>query len=198
MQSNPFVYTKPGAFETGEMLTAIVARKESERLAGNGIFWWGVGNSLGPRLAREAQAAGGTLPLLFLIPKRPTPARREDAEPDFEFHWTKWQDAGGEIAQVPSYAHVISRGDEEKRRHYALVCRSQIPIRFDKNGPSFDLQQCVTAAGKAPGTSQVTALVWGDPTASPAAGGYSVVFKASLIYPWQATLVAFNKRPLGR
>ena len=196
MPSGPFVYTKPGAFETGEMLTNIIARKEAERLAGKGTFWWGVGNSLGSRLTKEAQAAGGILPLLFLVPKRPTIARREDVAPAFEFHWTRWQADDGKTASVPSHAHVISRGDENKRKHYALVCRSETPLTFDTNGPTFDLRQCTTATGKAPGSSQVTALVWGDLNQPQPAGEYHIVFKASLIYPWQATLIAFNQKPL--
>ena len=41
-----FVWTKMGV-ESGEDLAKIIRRKESERIAGRGIFWWGIGNSLG-------------------------------------------------------------------------------------------------------------------------------------------------------
>lgn len=35
--------------ESGQTLNAIVARKEKERLAGAGVFFWGVGNALSLR-----------------------------------------------------------------------------------------------------------------------------------------------------
>jgi hypothetical protein len=51
-----FVWTKMGV-ESGEKLEQIVRRKEAERVKGNGQFWWGVGNSLGPAV-RDAARAG--------------------------------------------------------------------------------------------------------------------------------------------
>jgi hypothetical protein len=197
--SIPFVYTKPGAFETGEGLSDILIRKEAERIANGNIFWWGVGNSLGVRLRETAETAGGTLPLLFLVPKKPTPAKSKDIRPIFEFHWTKWQSSDGRIIEIPPSIRVISRGDEDKKRHYALVCQSGEPLIFNPNGPVFDPQLCNTAPGgkKSPGTSQVTALVWGDPTAPNSTGAYRLAFRATLVHPWQAILVAYHLKRLG-
>jgi hypothetical protein len=194
--STPFVYTKPGAFETGEGLSNIIVRKEAERVANSNVFWWGVGNSLGSRLAETARVAGGTLPLLFLVPISPTPASPEDTNPEFEFHWTKWQDFDGALKTVPPAVRVISRGNDEKRKHYALVCRSETSLKFAPSGTMFDLQLCRTANDKAPGSSQVTALVWGDSDGGHSNGKYQIAFRATLVYPWQATLVAHNRRRL--
>jgi hypothetical protein len=49
-----FVWTKMGA-ESGEGLAQIVRRKEGERVAGRGIFWWGIGTSLGPAVPDRAR-----------------------------------------------------------------------------------------------------------------------------------------------
>jgi hypothetical protein len=49
---NPMTEHRPAAFvwtkiqaEAGETLDRILGRKELERLAGNGSFWWGIGES---------------------------------------------------------------------------------------------------------------------------------------------------------
>jgi hypothetical protein len=61
-----FVWTRMGV-ESGEGLEQIVRRKEAERVEGNGQFWWGIGNSLGPAVRNAAREAGGRLPVLFSI-----------------------------------------------------------------------------------------------------------------------------------
>jgi hypothetical protein len=193
MALTSFVLTKPGV-EAGERLADIVTRKEAERIAGKNIFWWGVGNSLGPALRDAAKAAGGTLPVFFLVNKKPAPPRAHDVAPSSTFRWTKWEDWDGKIVSVPSYARVTSRGDEDKRSHYALVCHSEGPIVFEQNGGSFDPLLCKTGSGKRPGSSQVTALLQGDVNAPEHRnGGHRIVFKATLVAPWQARLVTFEK-----
>lgn len=61
-----FVWTKMGV-ESGEGLEQIVRRKEAERVAGNGQFWWGIGNSLGPAVREAARAQRGRVPVLFSV-----------------------------------------------------------------------------------------------------------------------------------
>lgn len=39
-----FVWTKMGV-ESGGVLTQIILRKEAERIAGDGNFWWGISNN---------------------------------------------------------------------------------------------------------------------------------------------------------
>jgi hypothetical protein len=113
---NAFVWTKMGV-ESGEGLAQIVRRKEVERIAGRGIFWWGIGNSLGPAVRDNARAQGGTLPVLFsTMLGRP---KHVDESPDMVWRWTVWEDEHGRIHDVPAYVKVISRGETSKQRHYA-------------------------------------------------------------------------------
>jgi hypothetical protein len=192
MTDAPFVLTKPG-IEAGESLADIVVRKESERLAGKGTFWWGIGSSLGSAISKAAQGAGGKLPLIFVLNNRPSPPKKHDVSPTQVFRWAKWQDWNGSIHDIPTFAHVTSRGHELKNAHYALVCYSEMPIVFDVKGPAFDPALCRTALGKRPGSSQVTALVWGDlNTADHKLGQYRIAFRAMLISPWQAKLVSYR------
>ena len=190
--NSAFVFTKPGT-EAGETLASIVARKEKERVAGNGIFWWGVGTSLGPALRKAAMEAAGELPILFVVHTTPARPKQHDKSPARVFMWTKWEDWDGATHDVPAHAVVTSRGDDLKRGHYALVCKSDHPLTFDTRGPAIDLACCKTALGKSPGTSQVTALVWGDPDAPDhRQGAYRVLFRARLVAPWQAKLVGYR------
>jgi hypothetical protein len=191
--SPPFVLTKPGA-EAGERLTDIVTRKEAERLAGEkNTFWWGIGSSLGAAVRNAAEDAGGTLPIIFLVNKNPPPPKAHDVAPSQTFRWTKWQGWDGAIYDIPVWTKVTSRGDENKRGHYALVCYSESPIAFDPNGPSFDPLLCKTALGKHPGSSQVTALLWGNMSAPQHRNGkYRILFRAMLVRPWQVRLVDYR------
>ncbi len=59
-----FVWTKMGV-ESGEGLEQIVRRKEAERVEGNGEFWWGIGNSLGPAVRDAARARRQAARALF-------------------------------------------------------------------------------------------------------------------------------------
>ena len=192
MTDPPFVLTKPG-IEAGGSLVDIFARKEAERVAGRNIFWWGIGSSLGPAVCKAAQDAGGKLPVVFALNTRPSRPKEHDVSPARVFRWTKWQDWNGSIRDVPAFARVTSRGHKLKRAHYALVCYSEKPITFDLNGPAFDPSLCRTALAKRPGSSQVTALVWGDLNAADhKRGQYRIAFRATLVSPWQAKLVSYR------
>ena len=183
MANAPFVLTKPG-IEAGESLADIVARKEAERIAGRNIFWWGIGSSLGTAVCIAAQGVGGKLPVVFALNTRPSRPKEHDVSPAQVFRWTKWQDWNGSIYDIPAFANVTSRGHELKRTHYALVCYSEKPITFEANGPAFDPSLCNTALGKQPGSSQTTALLWGDLNAAGhRQGQYRIAFRATLISP---------------
>jgi hypothetical protein len=192
-QDAVFVFTKPGT-EAGESLIDIAARKEAERIAGKNVFWWGVGSSLGDDLSAAAQKAGGALSLIFIAHDRPSPSKPEDLNPARVVRWTKWKTRDGRIADVPAFAKVTSRWDDKKRLHYALVCISDAPLSLDSNGPRFDPLLCKTfAKERAPGTSQVTALVRGnlsDPRHQD--GRYRILFRARLVVPSQARLVEYR------
>jgi hypothetical protein len=180
-----FVWTKMGV-ESGEGLDQIVRRKEAERASGRGIFWWGIGSSLGPAVREDARAQGGTLPVLFS--KMLGRAKPVDESPGSVWRWTGWEDENGRVHDVPARVKVISRGDPSKKKHYALVCCSDVPIALAPGGPRFDPMLCRTHAGKAPGSSQVTALLLGSPEKHPE-GPYEVCFRATLVEPWAVKLV---------
>jgi hypothetical protein len=148
-----FVWTKMGV-ESGEGLEQIVRRKEAERVEGNGDFWWGMGNSLGPAVRDAARAQGGKLPVLFSVmlgkPRAP------DSAPEMIWLWTGWEDEAGRIHAIPPHAKVISRGAAAKDRHYALVCHSDAPLALARGGERFDPARCRTLSGKVPGASLAT------------------------------------------
>lgn len=156
-----FVWTKIGA-EAGESVSDIIARKESERTAGGGTFWWGVGTSLGPALRVEAQCARGTIPILFCeMLGRP---QRHDVSPASTVRWARWRD-------------------------WKTSCHSQSKIEINRSGQQFDPRNCRTVpGGKIPGDSQNTAHRDGDFRQSHPNGRYRIAFVANLVSPWQATL----------
>lgn len=168
---NPFEAALPAAFvwtkmqaESGQGLADIVRRKELERAAGGGQFWWGVGNALGDNLLRlvaRALAQEAAPSVLFSIMRgRP---KREDAAPDAVLLWTAYLDEAGRIAPLPGHVLVTSRGSTaagDKRRHYALVCRSEQPLRLEMLG-ALEARHYRNLGSAAPGVgaSQVTAVV---------------------------------------
>jgi hypothetical protein len=154
-----FVWTKMQA-EAGQSLEEIVHRKELERLAGGGIFFWGVGNALGNNLTRLL-ARDPTPSILFSIMKGKP--RRADVSPSGVLIWTSYVDSGGRLQPLPSHALVLSRSVTalaEKRRHYALVCESSTPLRLGRLG-GLNSAHFRNLGSSAPsiGSSQVTAVI---------------------------------------
>ena len=146
--------------EAGQTIKSIVARKERERLAGNGHFLWGVGNA--PAVTIKALVRlGQRIPVVFSLMKtNPMPI---DASPARILIWRKYIDAHGMEKHLPDNALVTSRGDSPKGPksvHYALMCRSDVPLRL-KSGAPFDHRayRNATGTGAPVGRSQVTALL---------------------------------------
>lgn len=146
--------------EAGQDLARIIARKEAERVAGEGLFFWGVGNapsSLIPSLAK----CGVEVPIVFSVMKsRP---KRSDVAPSGVVVWNGYVDARGVERPVPNHALVLSRRDSPsgpKKAHYALMCFSAEPLTISRGEP-FDHHAFCNASGRgAPvGASQVTALL---------------------------------------
>jgi hypothetical protein len=146
--------------EAGQELTAIMARKELERLAGDGLFFWGVGNAPSRAVGQLARI-GHEIDVLFSVMKsRP---KAVDSKPGELVIWRRFIDAHGVEQPMPPHALVTSRGKTRsgtKRSHYALVCRSERPLTLSDFG-SFDPSAYRNVSGKgAPvGASQVTALL---------------------------------------
>jgi hypothetical protein len=190
MAVSVFIWTKIGT-ETGENIADIIDRKEGERSKG-GVFWWGIGTSLGPAVRDEAQKSGGSIPIIF-CEMLGTP-QTHDVSPTSKVRWTKWRDWDGSEADIPYFVLVKSRGEDRsgkrKDKHYAVVCRSDNKLRLNPNGQLFDPRNCRTISGKLPGDSQNTALLSGDITQSHRNGRYRIAFAAMLVRPWQVILLS--------
>ena len=147
--------------ESGQSLDDILRRKEYERQAGEGVFFWGVGNA--PSTMTSALARMGVrIPAIFSIMKsRPKPV---DIAPEKVVVWRQFIDASGRAAPIPESSLVTSRADSAKgvkTHHYALVCHSERPLMLNSPAPVFDPTQYRNAGpnGGEIGNSQVTALL---------------------------------------
>lgn len=146
--------------EAGQGLNAIITRKERERRAGNGVFFWGVGNAPAGAIIPLARLRL-PVPVVFSIMK--SKPKAVDLEPSRIVVWRQYVDEHGIQRPLPSNALVTSRADSAggiKSRHYALICHSDAPLML-KYGVPFDPAafRNVGGAGSPVGASQVTALL---------------------------------------
>ena len=181
--TDQFIITRMGV-EAGESLERIVARKDAERAAGNGEFWWGIGTSLGRAGLQSGKTHRGGLPVLFA--KMRSKPKRIDIAPDDVFVWTHWETLEGR-GEIPQHVVITSRGVAAKSRHYALPCSSDTSITLDGQH-RFDPELCRTANGRVMGGSQNTALLNGSPYGH-ATGKYAIAFEATLSAPYCPKLV---------
>lgn len=182
---NPLSVTRPYLCwtrmqsEAGQGLEEIIARKEAERQAGTGLFFWGVGNAPATAIRTLARCEIA-VPVIFSIMKsRPKPA---DVAPEATVAWTRFIDAHGVERPLPDHVLVTSRRDSAggpKQTHFALMCFSEEPLEL-RRGTSFDHCAYRNAGGLgAPvGASQVTALL--QQLREPATGSYEVNLQAML------------------
>lgn len=166
--------------EAGQPLDQIVARKELERQAGQGLFCWGVGNA--PASLIGSLARSGT-PVTVIFSKMKGKARLEDSRPKRVLLWRRFTDLNGDERELPTNVIITSRGDTkttEKKRHYALMCFSAEPLSV-KHGVPFDpsAYRNASGAGGTIGFSQVTALLR-RATFSNNTGSYEANFTARL------------------
>lgn len=154
-----FCWTKMQA-ESGQSLELIVRRKELERLNGQGVFYWGIGNALGPSVTELLSRTANPEVLFSVMRAKPKP---QDVCPTSLFLWTASLDEDNELQPLPPHVLVLSRGDTAsgaKHRHYALVCHSEEALSPSSLG-SLDLahfRNLGGAKGKV-GHSQVTANI---------------------------------------
>lgn len=183
-----FCWTKMGV-EAGQDLRSIIRRKELERQAGDGVFVWGIGNSLGPTI-REVSNPGEKIPVLFSpIHSKP---RTVDVRPAALVLWLSYLDEAGRLCPLPKHSLVTSRADDlsigNQKRHYALLCRSSHSL-LEESSQEVDFNElCNAATNKGLGFSQVTALVRRSPRRQGEGiqGGrrYQVPFMAELFAPY--------------
>ena len=150
--------------ESGQALGRIIERKEAERRAGKGVFFWGIGNPLGDRVAALARSVEHPQVLFSIMRSRP---KQIDAAPTEVLLWTLFIDERGSVRPLPDHVVVVSRGSGEGRAklaHYALVCRSLQPLQLRPRG-ELNLSAFRNLGSKNPrvGNSQVTAVLERQP-----------------------------------
>jgi hypothetical protein len=185
-----FCWTRFGT-EAGQSVQQIFARKEQERVANGGMFFWGIGNAIGPSM--HALVRQTTSPEVVFSPIQ-CPAKREDASPSSVVAWTEAQAFSGEDYRLPERSLITSRFDalRPKPRHYALVCFSETPIAVESSSEHVHFAALRNLLTSRPvGASQVTAVVQLEAKAEHAgACSYQVAFRAQLVPPYLVSLRA--------
>ena len=177
----PLVWSKMEA-EFGEGLHSIILRKEIERLAGGGMFFWGIGNPI-----RMPPGMDGSEQVPVLFSRMISPPKDIDLNPSAVVVWRAYFDPSGRKIELPPHTLVVSRAFTSKRlkrNHYALVCRLYEALSLRPRRP-FDPSAYRNAGGKGGqiGYSQVTALVRRVKQESLDAK-YSVDMQAVSIFPF--------------
>lgn len=181
-----FCWTRFGP-EAGESVDQILARKETERIGGGGIFYWGIGNAVGPGI--EALVAAVRDPEVLFSPITTSP-RQVDVAPSSTVQWLSGRGLSGEPVEIPRTACVTSRWDAARPNaaRYALVCASDEALGLADHGEfRFDALRNLRSSA-AVGASQVTAVV------RRGEGGtgrrYAVALRAKLVWPFVVRLLA--------
>lgn len=141
--------------EAGEGLARIVRRKDMERRAGDGLFFWGVGNAPSRAIPALAKAAAAIDVFFSVMKSRP---KAHDVSPARVLIWRHYVDAEGTVRLIPRNVLVTSRAGS-RDYHYALMCRSETPLSVADEGPFDPRAYRNYGAGGAVGASQVTALL---------------------------------------
>jgi|ERR1035438_634688 hypothetical protein len=183
-----FCWTKMGD-EAGQGLNGIIARKDTERALGNGIFYWGIGTALGQRIWAFIKAIQN--PVVLFSPMK-TRAKLIDTNPDRIFAWTAYIDRRGVKHSIPRHALITSRGTaggKVKSSHYALVCHKHTAFS-NESWPSLNPASLRNFdSGSRLGFSQVTTIVESKNHKPIKDSSYHILFGADLVEPFYVTLV---------
>ena len=177
-----FCWTKMGT-EAGQALSDIIRRKDMERECGAGVFGWGIGNSVGPAI-KHAKFAERILVLEALFTPMKAAPKAIDSAPASIVMWLGYLSDEEDIEPLPEHMLITSRGQsssgEEKRDHYALICRSPDPLTAQRARQAIDHRAACNLVSSNPvGASQVTSVVRYRSTDSREAT-YPVLFRAEL------------------
>jgi hypothetical protein len=185
-----FCWTRFGA-EAGQSIDKILTRKEEERVANGGVFFWGIGNAIGPSMLELIRLCDS--PEAVFSPIRSAP-RREDAAPSSVVYWTGAETLAGEHYSLPECSMITSRsnGGGSATKHYALVCYRESPIEIAVASDKVEFARLRNVlTGRPVGASQVTAVVRHMPPAGRLeCPSYEVTFRARLIAPYLIVLRA--------
>jgi len=189
-----FCWTRFGP-EAGQSSSAILVRKEQERIAHDGLFLWGIGNALGPSIRHLIEVVAS--PQVLFSPIKSVP-RPEDLRPASVVAWTKAQTLDGTEFLLPARCLVISRQDmaAQKKVHYALVCHSSVSLLDRQSGGQLYLGTLRNLlSGNPVGASQVTAVVRAEPSQFVQGHPYEITLSAQLIPPYFIRLL--QPLPIG-
>ena len=183
-----FVWTRYGT-ESGEAAESILARKEQERQAADGIFLWGIGNSVGPSVRKLLASLEGREPYVVFSPMLAAP-RPADVSPAEVVAWQSARGLDEQEWEMPPGTLVTSRAGSAgvgKSRHYALVCKRTEALRANDSGDRFEIADLTNfATGNPVGHSQVTAVV--HRTGRSTDGPYIAAVVAKLTFPFVVEL----------
>jgi hypothetical protein len=177
-----FCWTKMGS-EAGQSLEDIIRRKELERQCGDGVFAWGIGNSVGPAI-RYAKSAERVPELETLFTPMKAAPKAADVNPSSILLWLGYHARDGRIEYLPDHMMITSRGHsrlgEEKRGHYALICQSHQSLLEQAGGWAIDPKAARNVVSANPGgASQGTSVVRYSSVEEHQAA-YPVLFRAIL------------------
>jgi hypothetical protein len=177
-----FCWTRFGT-EAGEPIEQILRRKEVERCANNGVFFWGVGNSVAPGMAKLIKRTDRPEVLFSPIRGRP---RRVDTNPACIVEWTEGETLFGSRFELPKTVAIKSRGDALalKVPHYALVCSREDPLEMSDLGRLSIYALRNLLSGNALGASQVTAIVIRTNEQITDGATYPITLRAALVAPY--------------
>lgn len=163
----------------------ILKRKERERRLDDGVFLWGIGTSLRPSLKQLLELEDS--PRVLFTPMV-SPAASRDISPDRIVRWRTALGFDGRPYRLPPHSVVTS--GLRRSRHYALVCRSEVPLAQNLTDEWLD-ETCLRnlRTGRPVGSSQVTSIVTRVPDHPTGRLRYRVAFQATLIYPFFVELI---------
>ena len=180
----PFVWSLMGE-DAAEPLSHIITRKEAERKAGGGEFWWSIGSTIAKELEEVAISNGGSLPVFFSA----LGLQGGGGSKQQICVWNGWRSRDGKRRDhIPG--HVLITSDyKPERPHYALVCHSASQVALGNHG-YFDPVTCPTLSGKTRDRRQRTALLTGN--AIQPHGPYPIAMRADLVSPWYVRLSDYS------
>jgi len=169
--------------DAGQPLSDIIRRKEMERQCGDGVFAWGIGNSVGPAI-KYAKLVGKERELDALFTPMKAAPKAIDVSPSLIVMWLGYFSSADDVELLPEHMLITSRGQfgngDEKKVHYALICRSGEPLTTQQAHMAIDHRAVRNLVSSNPvGASQVTSIVRYRSSDSRNAT-YSVVFRAKL------------------
>lgn len=182
-----FCWSKFGT-EAGEGAEFILSRKESERVQSDGVFLWGIGNSIAPSL-HEILSLTRT-PAVMFTPMLSRPAAR-DIRPPAIAQWNSATGLDGSSFDLPPHSLVTSSANlnGSNQKHYALVCKSDFPLTVPRHNRWIDNAKLRNLlSGARVGSSQVTSVVKLVDRSPPPRPCYQVAFDAVLTPPYLVTL----------